>query len=80
MSGVVFNLLFSFLLYSITQFSLWNISQYLSQAPLHAYLLFPTGLRLAAYLLVKPNYIWVLLVGDWLYGRTCQQRRTQYCC
>ncbi|PNH90312.1 signal transduction histidine-protein kinase/phosphatase UhpB [Vibrio diazotrophicus] len=66
MSGVVFNLLFSFLLYSITQFSLWNISQYLSQAPLHAYLLFPTGLRLAAYLLVKPNYIWVLLVSDLL--------------
>lgn len=29
-------------------------------------MLFPTGLRLAAYLLVKPNYIWVLLVSDLL--------------
>lgn len=66
MLGVVFNLTFSFLLYSISQFSLWNISQYLSQAPLHAYLLFPTGLRLAAYLLVNPTYIGVLILSDLL--------------
>lgn len=66
MPGLVFTLTFSFLLYSISQFSLWNISQYLSQAPLHAYLLFPTGLRLAVYLLVKPAYLWVLILSDLL--------------
>lgn len=66
MPGAVFTLIFSFLLYSISQFSLWNISQYLSQTALQAYVLFPTGLRLAAYLLIKPAYTWVLILSDLL--------------
>lgn len=54
----LFPLIFAFVLYSISQFSLWNVSQYLSHNPLQAYLLFPTGLRLAVYLLARPTYAW----------------------
>lgn len=36
----LFPLIFAFVLYSISQFSLWNVSQYLSHNPLQAYLLF----------------------------------------
>lgn len=61
-----FHLTFLFILYTVSQFSLWNISQYLSETPLQAYLLFPTGLRLAAYLFIKPVHSWVFLVSDML--------------
>ncbi len=66
MAKRLFPLTFSFVLYSISQFSLWNISQYLSQTPVQAYLLFPTGLRLAAYLLTRPGYAAVFISSDLL--------------
>lgn len=62
----LFPLIFAFVLYSISQFSLWNVSQYLSHNPLQAYLLFPTGLRLAVYLLARPTQTWVWLLSDML--------------
>ncbi|HDZ3744829.1 TPA: signal transduction histidine-protein kinase/phosphatase UhpB [Vibrio cholerae] len=62
----LFPLIFAFVLYSISQFSLWNISQYLSHNPLQAYLLFPTGLRLAVYLLARPSHAWIWLLSDML--------------
>ncbi|HGS4828341.1 TPA: MASE1 domain-containing protein [Vibrio cholerae] len=66
----LFPLIFAFVLYSISQFSLWNVSQYLSHNPLQAYLLFPTGLRLAVYLLARPTYAWVWLLSDMLLAGT----------
>ncbi|PAR58814.1 MASE1 domain-containing protein, partial [Vibrio metoecus] len=62
----LFPLIFAFVLYSISQFSLWNISQYLSHNPLQAYLLFPTGVRLAVYLLARQTQTWVWLLSDML--------------
>lgn len=59
-----FHLLFGFLFYTISQFCLWNISRYLTNDELMAFLLFPSGLRLAAGLLLPPTLSWIFLLSD----------------
>lgn len=65
-SHYLFHGMFAFLFYGISQFCLWNISRYLTTDHLMAYLLFPSGLRLAVGLLA-PNFVrWVCLGTDLL--------------
>jgi glucose-6-phosphate-specific signal transduction histidine kinase len=59
--ALFFVYIFSFLIYSISWFCLWNISRYLSPDILLAGLLLPSGLKIATFTLA-PRSLWHLFV------------------
>lgn len=66
LSKLAFVYIFSFLIYSISWFCLWNISRYLSPDILLAGLLLPTGLKLITFTLA-PRSLWHLFMISELF-------------
>tara|TARA_R110001583_G_scaffold51874_2_gene161464 strand:+ start:2863 stop:4596 length:1734 start_codon:yes stop_codon:yes gene_type:complete len=65
-SSFAFVYIFSFLIYSISWFCLWNISRYLSPDILLAGLLLPSGLKIITFTLA-PRSLWHLFVLSELF-------------